>query len=63
MRELEIDKNLIEDPDVPLRRYNYSAYHHQPGTEMRVLNVACYGIVMLKPLAKVSEPILLVTVT
>jgi hypothetical protein len=24
VRELEIDKGLIEDPDVPLRRYNYS---------------------------------------
>lgn len=24
VRELEIDKALIEDPDVPLRRYNYS---------------------------------------
>ena len=24
VRELEIDKDLIEDPDVPLRRYNYS---------------------------------------
>jgi uncharacterized protein (UPF0216 family) len=24
VKELEIDKGLIEDPDVPLKRYNYS---------------------------------------